>query len=102
MSEQLTPAERIHALLSEATAIACNIPLSEAEAIVIAQDDVWAPWHPVHGFSIQAHHYYEGPTSFADLDSALPLIKMLNQEDSTTNRTGWRAVLCRLVRVPRR
>ncbi|GEC52234.1 hypothetical protein ABIF38_006396 [Bradyrhizobium japonicum] len=102
MSEQLTAAERIHALLSEATAIACNIPLSEAEAIIIAQDEVWAPWHPVHGFSIQARHYYEGPTTFADLDGALPLVKMLNLEDRTTNRNGWRAVPCKVVRVPRR
>ena len=58
----------------------------------------WAPWHPKHGFDIP--HFYEGAVAWADLDGAARVVRELNAEDGTTNRTGWRAVKATLVKVP--
>jgi hypothetical protein len=56
----------------------------------------WAAWHPRHGFEVP---YYEGSITYADLDGAARLVSELNAEDGTNNRTGWRAVKVRLVKV---
>jgi hypothetical protein len=56
----------------------------------------WAAWHPRHGFEVP---HYEGSITYADLDGAARLVHELNAEDGTTNRTGWRAVKVRLVKV---
>lgn len=58
----------------------------------------WAAWHPKHGF--EAPFMYEGAIAFADIDGAVEQVKMLNAEDGTNSRTGWRAVKVDLVRVP--
>lgn len=57
----------------------------------------WAAWHPRHGFDVPG--YYEGPLAFADLDPVARLVRDLNRDDKTTNRTGWRAVKIALVKV---
>jgi hypothetical protein len=59
---------------------------------------VWAPWHPRHGYEIPG--YYEGAIAFADIDDAVALVRSLNSDDKTNNRTGWRAVKTVLVRAP--
>ncbi|MGY4288856.1 hypothetical protein ACVWXO_008076 [Bradyrhizobium sp. LM2.7] len=60
---------------------------------------VWAPWHPRHGYDIP--HFFEGPIAFANLDPQLArIVRELNEDDGTTNRTGWRAVKTVLVRAP--
>jgi hypothetical protein len=58
----------------------------------------WAAWHPRHGFEVPRE--YEGAIAFADLDAAVAKVRDLNRDDSTNNRTGWRAVKVALVKVP--
>lgn len=58
----------------------------------------WAAWHPKHGLEVP--HQYEGAIAYADLDGVVPLVRALNRDDRTTNRTGWRAVKVEIVKVP--
>ncbi len=58
---------------------------------------IWAAWHPKRGFEVP--HLYEGPIAFADLDSCARLVRELNADDRTNNRTGWRATKVELVKV---
>jgi hypothetical protein len=57
----------------------------------------WAAWHPEQGF--QVPNAYEGPIAFADLDPVVRLVRILNADARTNNRTGWRAVKVALVKV---
>ena len=57
----------------------------------------WAAWHPTKGFADP--YAYEGPIAWADLDGAVDRVKLLNRDDRTTNRTGWRACKVELVKV---
>lgn len=57
----------------------------------------WAAWHPKRGFNVP--HQYEGAIAWADIDGAVRQVRELNADDRTTNRTGWRAVKIKLVRV---
>ncbi len=60
--------------------------------------ELWAAWHPKHGF-VDAYDF-EGPIAFVDLDSVVERVKILNRDAGETNRTGWRAVKVTLVKVP--
>lgn len=57
----------------------------------------WAAWHTKRGFADP--YTYEGAVAWADLDGAVERVNILNREDGTNNRTGWRAVKVELVRV---
>lgn len=57
----------------------------------------WAAWHPKRGFADPFS--YEGAVAFADLDGAVERVKILNADEGTNNRTGWRAVKVELVKV---
>lgn len=52
----------------------------------------WAAWHPKHGFT-------RGAMAYSHLDEVVEHVKDLNEDEGTTNRTGWRAVKVRVERV---
>jgi hypothetical protein len=61
------------------------------------QPVIWAAWHPRHGFDVPL--FFSSSVAFADLDDAAALVSELNAEAGTNNRTGWRAVKVRIVKV---
>jgi hypothetical protein len=50
----------------------------------------WAAWHPTKGYADEFEP--DAPIAHLSLDGAARRVKMLNIEDGTTNRSGWRAV----------
>jgi hypothetical protein len=58
--------------------------------------DIWAPW-PRHGFDVP--HFFGSAIAFGDIDDAVRLVRELNADAGTNNRTGWRAVKVELSKV---
>lgn len=56
----------------------------------------WSAWHPEKGFADEFEP--DGPIAHASLDGAVHKVRMLNIEDGTTNRNGWRAVKVQVVK----
>lgn len=56
----------------------------------------WAVWHPTKGFSDP--YEPDGPIAYLSLDGAAYRVKMLNRDDGTNNRNGWRAVKVQVVK----
>ena len=57
----------------------------------------WAPWHPEQGF--KARYGCEGALAYLTLDDAVEQVLMMNRDEGTTNRNGWRAVKVQVVKV---
>lgn len=58
----------------------------------------WGVWHPKKGFWVP--DYEKAAIAWAAVDGVVNIVRMLNSEDGTTNRNGWRAVPVEIVRAP--